>query len=73
MKKNLLKLGLGVLMLSLLLLVGFGSFAAQEGEFSRDLTVYGITVSVGNNTIENVYSDPAVYWEVANSGSLTDY
>lgn len=73
MKKNLLKLGLCVLMISLLMVVGIVAYADQEGAFTRDLTVSNITVTVGESTIEKVYSDPVNYWEVATSGSLTDY
>ena len=48
-------------------------FAYADGEFIRDLSVTGVTVTVGGNTIENVYSDPVSFYEEASSGYLTDY
>ena len=60
-------------LLSVILLI-FGSAAlAADGEFTRDLTVSGVTVQVGSTTISGVYTDPVDYWEVANSGALTNY
>ena len=72
MKKRLTLIGLGVAILLLSLIIGITAFAA-DGEFTRDVTVRGITVTVGGKTIDKVYSDPVDYWEVASSGSLTDY
>ena len=73
MKRNLFRIGLCVLIASLLVIGGVLIFAAQEGEYTRDISKTGITVTAGDNTISGVYSDPADYWEVANGGSLTDY
>ena len=73
MKRKLFKLGLCVLIVSLLAVCGVVIFAAQEGEYTRDISQTGITVTVGENTITGVSSDPADYWEVATGGSLTDY
>ena len=47
--------------------------AFADGEFTRHLSVTDVTVTVGGNTIENVYSDPASFYEVAANGYLTDY
>ena len=44
-----------------------------EGEFTRDLSVKDITVTVGGKTLEGVYSDPVGFYEVTASGYLTDY
>lgn len=44
-----------------------------EGEFTRSLSVKDVTVTVGGKTIENVYSDPASFYEVTANGYLTDY
>lgn len=73
MKRKLIKIALCVLIVSLLTVCGVVIFAAQEGEYTRDISVTGITVTVGGNTISGVTSDPADYWEVATGGSLTDY
>ncbi len=73
MKRNLFRIGLCVLLVSLLAVSGVMIFAAQEGEYTRDISIRGITVTVGENTISGVSSDPADYWEVASGGSLTDY
>ena len=48
-----------VLVLAMLPLTALTAFA--DGEFTRELSVTGITVSVGGKTIENVYSDPVSY------------
>jgi len=47
--------------------------AFADGEFTRGLSVTGVTVTVGGKTIENVYSDPVSFYEVASSGYLNDY
>lgn len=73
MKRNLFRIGLCVLIASILVIGGVLIFAAQEGEYTRDVSIRGITVSAGNNTISGVFSDPVDYWEVATGGSLTDY
>ena len=73
MKNKLTKIVLCLLVASIMMIIGLTASAAVEGETSRDLTVKGITVTVGGNTISDAYSDPADYWEVATSGSLTDY
>ena len=72
MKRKLFKLSLCLIAVSLLLAVGLIAFAAGD-EFTRDLTVRGITVSAGDKTIENVYSDPVDYWEVVAAGALMDH
>ena len=60
-----------VLIMAMLPLSALTAFA--EGEYTRNLYVEGITVTVGNATIENVYSDPARFYEVTANGYLTDY
>ena len=72
MKRNLIKLSLCLIAVSLLLAVGIVAFAAGE-ESTRDLTVRGITVSAGNKTIDGVYSDPVDYWEEVAAGALMDH
>ena len=47
-------------------------FAAQTDGYTRDVTVNGITVTVGNKTINNAYSDPVDYWEIVSGNSLSD-
>ena len=47
--------------------------ARADGEFTRSLSVTGITVTVGETTIENVYSDPVSFYEEAASGYLNQY
>ena len=73
MRTGLLRLTLCVLVISLLLLGGFTAYAEQEGESSRNLSATGVTVTAGDNVIGGAYTDPAVYWEVASGGSLSDY
>lgn len=73
MKRNLIRIGVCVLLVSLLVVSGVIIFAAQEGEYARDVSIRGITVTVGENTLSGVSSDPVDYWEVASGGSLTDY
>ena len=45
--------------------------AAQEGESERNMS-QSVTATVGGNTLHAI-TDPVVYWEVANGGSLSDY
>jgi len=59
MSKRFIQIGLCVILVMTLSVVAF----AADGEFTRDITVRGITVTVGDKTIENVYSDPVDYWE----------
>ena len=60
-----------VLVLAMLPLSARTAYA--DGEFTRELSVKGITVTVGGNTIQNVYSDPASYYEEASAGYLNTY
>lgn len=60
-----------VLVLAMLPLSALTAFA--DGEFTRSLSVTGITVTAGGKTIENVYSDPVSYYEEASSGYLNSY
>ncbi|MBE6925642.1 MAG: hypothetical protein E7461_02250 [Ruminococcaceae bacterium] len=69
MSKRFIQIGLCVILVMTLSVVAF----AADGEFTRDITVRGITVTVGDKTIENVYSDPVDYWEETAAGSLMDY
>ena len=71
MKRNLTKLSICLFIISLLIIFGLTASAA-EGEYTRDITVQGVTVTVGGQTV-TAYSDPVDYWEVASSGYLTDY
>ena len=66
------KILLCVLIVTLLMVLGITASAA-DGEYTREPTVTGITAKVGSTTISNIYSDPVDYWEVASSGSLTNY
>lgn len=52
-------------------MLDFSAFA--EGEYSRDVTVRDISVSVGDKTINSVYSDPVDYYEESASGYLNYY
>lgn len=47
--------------------------ALADGEYNRNISVTGITVTVGGKTLENVYSDPVSYYEEASAGYLNDY
>lgn len=73
MKKNawLRRILCCVLAMALLPLSAFTAFA--DGEYTRALSVTGVTVTVGGKTIENVYSDPASFYEEASSGYLNSY
>ena len=72
MKRNLLKLGLCVLVVSILVVCGLTIFAA-DGQFTRRVTVSNITVTVGENSVSGVYSDPVEYYEEASDGNLNYY
>ena len=74
MNKRKITLIISAFVLSLVMVIVFAATAtaAQEGEFERDLTVNGVTVTAGGTTI-TASSDPAVYWEVASNGELTNY
>lgn len=72
MKKRLTLIGLSVLLVAMLLIAGITTFAV-DGDYTRDITVTNISVTVGGKTISNAYSDPVDYWEVAGGGSLSDY
>ena len=60
-----------VIMTLLALIIGITASAA-EGESDRNLSVTGVTVTVGGTTL-NAYSDPVNYWDYASGGSLADY
>ncbi len=45
--------------------------ALADGEYSRILTVSDITVTVSNNSVDGVYTDPASYFEDSAHGQLT--
>ena len=70
-RKGLWKLVCGTLILAMIFAGALVAFA--DGEYTRNLTVNGITVTVGGNTITNVYSDPVSFYEEASSGSLNNY
>ena len=72
MKKRLTLIGMSVLLAVVMLVVGITAFAA-DGEFTRDVTVSGLTVTVGGKTVSGVYSDPVDYWEQAGAGVLINY
>ena len=73
MKRRLITVGVIMLIISLLGVCGFMVQAAQEGEFIRRPSVTGITVTVGENSINSIYSDPVEYSDVASNGYLTGY
>ena len=56
MKKRLTLIGLSVMLVAMLIVIGVTTFA-EDGEFTRELTVNGISVTVGGKTI-TAYSDP---------------
>lgn len=72
MKKRLTLIGISILLVALVMLAGISAFAA-DGETTRDMTVNGISVTVGGTTVSGVFSDPVQYWESAAGGSLNDY
>ena len=69
MSRRFIVIGLCIALVMALSIVVF----AADGEYTRDITVRGITVTVGNKTIEGAYSDPVDYWEETAAGSLMDY
>ena len=72
MKKHFMRLTVFTLILSILLQCGgLIVSAAQEGESERNMS-QSVTATVGGNTLHAI-TDPVVYWEVANGGSLSDY
>ena len=72
MKKHSMRLTVFTLILSILLQCGgLIVSAAQEGESERNMS-QSVTATVGGNTLHAI-TDPVVYWEVANGGSLSDY
>ncbi len=76
MKKKMNKVGLHrilccLVILALLPLTALTALA--DGEYTRTLSVTGITVTAGSNTIENAYSDPVSFYEEASSGFLNEY
>lgn len=72
MKNRTTKIILCALIATLLLIFGIVA-SAVDGEFTREPTVNGVTVTVGSTTISSLYTDPVDYWEVANAGSLLNY
>ena len=72
MKRKFTKLGIGFLIVVLLIALSVGVFAL-DGEYTRDVTVHGLSITANGQTITGVLSDPVDYWEVAGGGSLTDY
>ena len=73
MKQKLIKIVLCVLALALIAVGSIAIFAAQEGEYIRRTTISNMTVTVGNNSITGVYSDPVEYSDTASDGYLTGY
>lgn len=71
MKKTHLKIIVCAFVLLLTFAVGLTASAA-DGETENTPMVTGVTVTVGNTTL-NAYSDPVVYWDYASGGSLADY
>lgn len=71
MKRKVLKISIVCLILSLIAISV--CVLALEGEYTRDVTKYGLSVTANSQTITGVYSDPVDYWEVASGGSLNDY
>ncbi len=47
--------------------------ALADGEFNRNLSVSGISATVGGTQITGIYSDPVTFYEEAASGYLNDY
>ena len=73
MKKNVIKLSLCVLVLVIAVVCSYAIFAAQQGEFIRRTSIYGMTVTVGDNSLTEVYSDPVEFSDTASDGYLTGY
>lgn len=73
MRTGLFRLTLCILVISLLAVCGFTAYADSDGEYTRDITIRGVTVTAGDATISGAYTDPVDYWEVASGGSLSDY
>ena len=71
MRRNLTRIAVVTLIISVLLMCGIAVYAAQEGEYERNLS-NSVTATVGDKTL-NAITDPAIYWESASGGALTDY
>ena len=72
MRRLIAKLGLLTSILLCFSAFAIYSFAAQSDGNSRDVMVSGISVTVGNKTISNIYSDPVNYWERVDGGYLAE-
>ena len=71
MKKHFTRLTVFALLLSIFLQCGIVVYAAQEGEYERNMS-QSVTATVGGKTLYAI-TDPVVFWEVASGGSLSDY
>ena len=71
MKKHFTRLTVFALLLSIFLQCGIVVYAAQEGEYERNMS-QSVTATVGGKTLHAI-TDPVVFWEVASGGSLSDY
>lgn len=71
MRRKLIRIAVVTLIISVLVMCGVASYAAQEGEYERNLS-QSVTATVGDKTL-NAITDPVIYWEVASGGSLSDY
>ena len=63
MRRNFIKIAVVTLIISALLVGGLVVYAAQEGEYERNLS-QSVTATVGDKTL-NAITDPVIYWEVA--------
>lgn len=72
MRRLIAKLGLLTSIVLCFSAFAISSFAAQSDGNSRDMTVKGISATVGNKTISNIYSDPVNYWERVDGGYLAE-
>ena len=71
MRKNITRIAVLALILSIALMCGVAAYAAQEGEYERNLS-QSVTATVGDRTLHAI-TDPVAFWEVASGGSLSDY
>ena len=67
-----LKIIFSLLITILFLTLGISSSAAQSNGNIRNISVSGITVTVGTKTVGEFYSDPADYSETLNGSAFAD-
>ncbi len=68
--KNITKLLLSLLILTLCFLFSGIVVVKAEGEFEKDYSSYDVSVVINNITIDGIYTNPEIYYEDSASGYL---